>query len=57
MSGRLNYNMNLLQMCHELLPAGVVEFLLFVDRALNWACSGFVDDMAKQLVLMENAIR
>ena len=54
-SGRRNYNMNLLQTCHALLPAGVVDFLVVVDRVLRWACSEFLDDVAKQLALMEDA--
>lgn len=56
-SGRRNYNMNLLQTCHALLPAGVVDFLVVVDRVLRWACSEFLDDVAKQLALMEDATR
>lgn len=32
-SGRRNYNMNLLQTCRAMLPAGVVGFLVVVDSA------------------------
>lgn len=56
-SGIRKYNMNLLQTCNALIPAGVVEFLVIVDRVLSWACSEFVDNVAKQLALMENATR
>lgn len=56
-SGRRNYNMNLLQTCHAMLPAGIVDFLVVVDRVLSWACSEFVDDVAKQLALIEEATR
>ena len=54
-SGIRKYNMNLLQTCNALILAGVVDFLVIVDRVLSWACSEFVDNVAKQLALMENA--
>lgn len=56
-SGIRKYNMNFIQTCNALILAGVVEFLVIVDRVLSWACSEFVDDVAKQLALMENATR
>lgn len=50
-------NMNLLQTCNALILAGVEEFLVIVDKVLSRACSAFVDNVAKQLALMENATR
>ncbi|MCJ1381188.1 hypothetical protein MMC17_004297 [Xylographa soralifera] len=55
--GRRNYNMRILQTCHASLLPGVVDFLLVVDSVLSWACSEFLDDVTKQLALVENAAR
>ena len=49
--------MNLLQGCHALVPGGVVDFLVVADKVLSWACSDFVNDVAKQLASVERAAR
>ena len=54
-SGIRKYNMNIVQVCNALILDGVLDFLVIVDRVLSWACSEFVDNVAKQLALMENA--
>lgn len=54
-SGLRKYNMNLVQVCNALILDGVLDFLVIVDRVLAWACSDFVDNVAKQLALVENA--
>ena len=56
-NGKRNYNMSILKTCHALLLAGVVDFLVVVDRVLSWASSEFADDVAKQLASVERATR
>lgn len=56
-NGKRKYNMNILKTCHALLLAGVVDFLVMVDRVLSWASSEFVDDVATQLASVERATR
>lgn len=56
-NGKRNYNMSILKTCHALLLAGVVDFLVVVDRVLSWASSEFADDVAKELASVERATR
>ncbi|MCJ1395354.1 hypothetical protein MMC18_008238 [Xylographa bjoerkii] len=55
--GLRNYNMRILQTCHASLLNGVVDFLLVVDRVLSWGCSDFLDNVTKQLAIVEGAAR
>ncbi|KAA6406610.1 MAG: hypothetical protein FRX48_09542 [Lasallia pustulata] len=54
-NGRRNYNMSILKTCHALLLAGVVDFLVVVDKVLSWASSEFADDVAELLASVERA--
>ena len=51
------YNMSILRTCHASILEGVVEFVTAVDNVMSWAATGFLDDIADQLVLVEKAGR
>ncbi|TAQ86600.1 hypothetical protein B7494_g5076 [Chlorociboria aeruginascens] len=51
------YNMKILKICHVSLLEGVTEFLMVVDNIISWATVDFVNDIVKQLVLVEYAGR
>jgi hypothetical protein len=50
------YHMNILKTCHASFPGDVKEFLMVVDSILSWAGTDFVDDIAKQLILVKKAL-
>jgi hypothetical protein len=50
------YHMNILKTCHASFPEDVKEFLMVVDSILSWASTDFVDNVAKQLILVKNTL-
>lgn len=55
--GVRNYNMDMFQICRALIPEGVLDLHVVMDKILDWACSGCVNDVAKQLASVEGVKR
>lgn len=53
--GFRTFNMRLLDICQVTLPGRVTEFLLLLERVMNWASIDFMDEIAEQLALIANA--
>lgn len=51
------YNMDIIKTCHASLQEGVVEFLMELERVMDWASIEFLNEIMEQLVLVERAVR
>jgi hypothetical protein len=48
----LQWNMNMVKVCHGSFQDGVVEFLMAVDNVMRWVMGDFLGDVAGRLGAM-----